>query len=79
MPDGHQITLVFAPNVNTSFAILGQSNYSSAIMLKRRGHKAASGSHIKYTNLRVPVGNVLCAPGTGAPIGTQSSALGGLF
>jgi alkylation response protein AidB-like acyl-CoA dehydrogenase len=32
------------------------------------GHKATSGPHIKYTNLRVPVENVLCAPGTGAPI-----------
>ena len=32
------------------------------------GHTACSGPHIKYTNLRVPVKNVLCPPGTGAPI-----------
>jgi nitroalkane oxidase len=32
------------------------------------GHTASSGPHIKYTNMRVPAKNVLCAPGTGAPI-----------
>lgn len=32
------------------------------------GHTACSGPHIKYTNLRVPAKNVLCPPGTGAPI-----------
>ena len=32
------------------------------------GHTACSGPHIKYTNLRVPVKNVLCPPGTGAAI-----------
>ncbi|OOF90731.1 hypothetical protein ASPCADRAFT_135015 [Aspergillus carbonarius ITEM 5010] len=36
------------------------------------GHVAVSGPHIKYTNLRVPAKNVLCAAGTGAPIVTQS-------
>ncbi|RAK94980.1 acyl-CoA dehydrogenase family protein [Aspergillus ibericus CBS 121593] len=36
------------------------------------GHVAVSGPHIKYTNLRVPARNVLCAPGTGASIVTQS-------
>ncbi|PWY66519.1 putative acyl-CoA dehydrogenase [Aspergillus sclerotioniger CBS 115572] len=36
------------------------------------GHVAVSGPHIKYTNLRVPAKNVLCAPGTGAQIVTQS-------
>ena len=32
------------------------------------GHTACSGPHIKYTDLRVPAKNVLCPPGTGAPI-----------
>ena len=32
------------------------------------GYTACSGPHIKYSNLRVPVKNVLCPPGTGAPI-----------
>lgn len=32
------------------------------------GHTACSGPHIKYTDLRVPTKNVLCPPGTGAPI-----------
>ena len=32
------------------------------------GHTACSGPHIKYTNLKVPAKNVLCPPGTGAPI-----------
>ena len=32
------------------------------------GHTACSGPHIKYTDLRVPGKNVLCPPGTGAPI-----------
>ncbi|PYI06946.1 putative acyl-CoA dehydrogenase [Aspergillus sclerotiicarbonarius CBS 121057] len=36
------------------------------------GHVAVSGPHITYTNLRVPAKNVLCNPGTGAPIVTQS-------
>ena len=32
------------------------------------GHTACSGPHIKYRDLRVPAKNVLCPPGTGAPI-----------
>ncbi|KAI1630710.1 acyl-CoA dehydrogenase domain-containing protein [Biscogniauxia mediterranea] len=32
------------------------------------GHTTASGPHIRYTNVRVPAKNVLCAPGEGAPI-----------
>ena len=32
------------------------------------GHTACSGPHIKYKDLKVPVKNVLCPPGTGAPI-----------
>ena len=36
------------------------------------GHTACSGPHIKYTNLRVPKKNVLCPPGTGAPIVTAT-------
>ncbi|RDW61159.1 acyl-CoA dehydrogenase family protein [Aspergillus mulundensis] len=36
------------------------------------GHKAVSGPHVKYTNIRVPAKNVLCAPGTGAEIITQT-------
>lgn len=32
------------------------------------GHTACSGPHIKYTNMRVPAKNVLCAAGTAAPI-----------
>lgn len=32
------------------------------------GHTAVSGPHIKYTNLRVPLKNVLCGPGKGAAI-----------
>lgn len=32
------------------------------------GHTACSGPHIKYTDLRVPTKNVLCAPGSGAAI-----------
>jgi alkylation response protein AidB-like acyl-CoA dehydrogenase len=36
--------------------------------LSTAGHTACSGPHIKYNNLRVPAKNVLCPPGTGAPI-----------
>ncbi|ERF74399.1 hypothetical protein EPUS_06577 [Endocarpon pusillum Z07020] len=36
------------------------------------GHTACSGPHIKYTNLRVPLKNVLCPPGTGADIVSAS-------
>ena len=36
------------------------------------GHTACSGPHIRYTNLRVPKKNVLCPPGTGAPIVTAT-------
>ena len=36
------------------------------------GHTAYSGPHIKYTNLRVPAKNLLCPPGTGAPIVTAT-------
>ncbi|KAI0007247.1 acyl-CoA dehydrogenase domain-containing protein [Xylariaceae sp. FL0662B] len=32
------------------------------------GHVSVSGPHIKYTNVRVPAKNVLCAPGEGAAI-----------
>ncbi|GKU07296.1 acyl- dehydrogenase protein [Fusarium langsethiae] len=32
------------------------------------GHTSVSGPHIKYTNVRVPAKNVLCAPGEGAPV-----------
>ncbi|RYP23581.1 hypothetical protein DL767_008773 [Monosporascus sp. MG133] len=32
------------------------------------GHTSVSGPHIKYTNVRVPTKNVLCAPGEGAAI-----------
>ncbi|KAJ5815069.1 Acyl-CoA dehydrogenase [Penicillium riverlandense] len=40
--------------------------------LETAGHAAVSGPHLKYTNLRVPAENILCAPGTGAPIVTHS-------
>jgi alkylation response protein AidB-like acyl-CoA dehydrogenase len=36
--------------------------------LSTAGHTACSGPHIKYTNMRVPAKNVLCAAGTAAPI-----------
>ncbi|KAL2824255.1 acyl-CoA dehydrogenase/oxidase [Aspergillus cavernicola] len=36
------------------------------------GHTAVSGPHLKYTNLRVPAKNLLCAPGTGAEVITHS-------
>ena len=36
------------------------------------GHTACSGPHIQYTNLKVPAKNVLCLPGTGAPIVSAS-------
>ncbi|KEY69935.1 hypothetical protein S7711_06468 [Stachybotrys chartarum IBT 7711] len=32
------------------------------------GHTSVSGPHIKYTDVRVPAKNVLCAPGEGVPI-----------
>jgi alkylation response protein AidB-like acyl-CoA dehydrogenase len=32
------------------------------------GHTSVSGPHIRYTNVRVPAKNVLCAPGEGAPV-----------
>ncbi|KAI4089358.1 MAG: hypothetical protein LQ339_008564 [Xanthoria mediterranea] len=32
------------------------------------GHTSCSGPHVRYTNLSVPAGNVLCPPGTGAAI-----------
>ena len=32
------------------------------------GHTACSGPHVRYTNLRVPLKNFLCPPGTGAAI-----------
>ncbi|EKG10585.1 Acyl-CoA oxidase/dehydrogenase type 1 [Macrophomina phaseolina MS6] len=34
------------------------------------GHTAVSGPHIRYAGLRVPQGNLLCAPGTGVPVVT---------
>ncbi|KAL6231085.1 hypothetical protein BDW75DRAFT_248190 [Aspergillus navahoensis] len=40
--------------------------------IETAGHKAVSGPHIKYTNIRVPAKNVLCAPGTGAEIITHT-------
>ncbi len=43
------------------------------------GYTAVSGPHIKYTNLRVPAKNVLCAPGTGAAIVTMSFEMSGTF
>ncbi|KAF8858307.1 putative acyl-CoA dehydrogenase [Acephala macrosclerotiorum] len=36
------------------------------------GHTAASGPHIKYSNLRIPKKNLLCPPGTGVPVVTGS-------
>ena len=36
--------------------------------LSTAGHTACSGPHVKYTDLRVPKKNVLCPPGTGAPV-----------
>jgi alkylation response protein AidB-like acyl-CoA dehydrogenase len=42
--------------------------FSVVRQLSTAGHTACSGPHIKYTNLRVPAKNVLCPPGTGAPI-----------
>ncbi|KAL4790118.1 acyl-CoA dehydrogenase/oxidase [Aspergillus venezuelensis] len=36
------------------------------------GHKAVSGPHIRYTNIRVPAKNVLCPPGKGAEVITQT-------
>ncbi|KAJ0418825.1 acyl-CoA dehydrogenase/oxidase [Aspergillus carlsbadensis] len=36
------------------------------------GHKAVSGPHIRYNNIRLPAKNLLCAPGTGAAIVTHS-------
>ncbi|KAL2793512.1 acyl-CoA dehydrogenase/oxidase [Aspergillus keveii] len=36
------------------------------------GHKAASGPHLRYNNLRLPAKNLLCAPGTGAAIVTHT-------
>ena len=32
------------------------------------GHTSVSGPHVRYTNVRVPAKNVLCAPGTGAAV-----------
>jgi alkylation response protein AidB-like acyl-CoA dehydrogenase len=32
------------------------------------GHTSVSGPHVKYTNVRVPAKNVLCAPGQGAQV-----------
>ncbi|MCJ1420986.1 hypothetical protein MMC32_007348 [Xylographa parallela] len=47
-------------------------NASGAFKVLRQvstaGHTACSGPHIKYSDLKVPVKNVLCPPGTGAPI-----------
>ncbi|KAL4864085.1 hypothetical protein BDV12DRAFT_176682 [Aspergillus spectabilis] len=40
--------------------------------IETAGHDAVSGPHIKYTNLRVPVKNLLCPPGTGAQLITQT-------
>ena len=49
-----------------------QRNSPSAFKVLRHvstaGHTACSGPHIKYTDLRVSAKNVLCLPGTGAPI-----------
>ncbi|KAL3420747.1 acyl-CoA dehydrogenase domain-containing protein [Phlyctema vagabunda] len=36
------------------------------------GHTAVSGPHIKYTNLKVPAKNLLCAPGRGAAVVSAS-------
>jgi alkylation response protein AidB-like acyl-CoA dehydrogenase len=32
------------------------------------GHTSVSGPHVRYTNVRVPAKNVLCAPGEGAQV-----------
>lgn len=34
------------------------------------GHTAVSGPHVRYTNLRLPQKNLLCAPGEGVPVVT---------
>lgn len=36
--------------------------------LQTMGHTAVAGPHIKYTDLRVPAGNVLCQPGEGSDV-----------
>ncbi|KAL3462115.1 acyl-CoA dehydrogenase/oxidase [Aspergillus heterothallicus] len=51
-------------NGEESFQVLGHPETA--------GHKAVSGPHIKYKNLRLPSKNLLCAPGTGAAIVTHT-------
>ena len=46
----------------------GQAAFQVIRQVETMGHTSVSGPHIKYTNVRVPTKNVLCAPGEGAAI-----------
>ncbi|KAL4898996.1 hypothetical protein BDW74DRAFT_171835 [Aspergillus multicolor] len=50
----------------------GPGSFEIVKDIETAGHKAVSGPHIKYTNIRVPARNFLCPPGTGAKIITQT-------
>ncbi|PYH89008.1 putative acyl-CoA dehydrogenase [Aspergillus ellipticus CBS 707.79] len=50
----------------------GPESFQVLKHVETTGHTAVSGPHLRYTNLRVPAKNVLCAPGAGAPVVTQS-------
>ncbi|KAL3470103.1 putative acyl-CoA dehydrogenase [Aspergillus californicus] len=50
----------------------GAESFQVLKHIETAGHEAVSGPHIKYTNLRLPAKNLLCAPGTGAQIITSS-------
>ncbi|KAI0404730.1 acyl-CoA dehydrogenase [Xylaria palmicola] len=46
----------------------GPGAFEVVHQVETMGHTSVSGPHIKYTNVRVPSKNVLCAPGKGAAI-----------
>ncbi|KAL4994527.1 acyl-CoA dehydrogenase/oxidase [Aspergillus recurvatus] len=50
----------------------GRESFRVVKDIETAGHKAVSGPHIKYTDIRVPAKNVLCSPGTGAEIITHT-------
>ncbi|KAL4930426.1 acyl-CoA dehydrogenase family protein [Aspergillus undulatus] len=50
----------------------GEGAFTVIKDIETAGHKAVSGPHIKYTNVRVPLKSILCPPGTGAEVITQT-------
>ncbi|KAL4860903.1 hypothetical protein BDV12DRAFT_86361 [Aspergillus spectabilis] len=58
--------------MRADFERSGEDSFQVLKHIEMAGHVAVSGPHVKYTNVRVPAKNLLCAPGTGAQIITQA-------